>query len=346
MKVGNIEVFGVIYKIENLVNHKVYIGQTTRGFKERYFNCGEGIERVYNYHKYQKTHNHNYNDHLLKSIEKYGFENFEVDEVFDMAFSREELNKLEYMYIKIFNLTDSKYGYNNKDGGDNYKKSEATIIKQRIINCTPIYCITDKIAFETENEAIEHYGLNSKNIILSAIRDKRKLIINNTELEFEKCDYFNSKHSKKGVICLNDRRLFGTLEEARKYYKISSSSIITKKCNGNFKSVNNKLFFMYINDYYDKLKNITSEENKKYIFDKFNESLNSEYNILNKKYRKELFLKDISIEKEIVEMCKIYDCSYIKNYINEKYNISFHISEKDILNIKRKFNIRKKNKKR
>lgn len=30
IKIGNLEVYGIIYKIENLVNHKVYIGQTTR----------------------------------------------------------------------------------------------------------------------------------------------------------------------------------------------------------------------------------------------------------------------------------------------------------------------------
>lgn len=38
MKIGNIEAYGIIYKIENLINKKVYIGQTTRnnGFKGRY----------------------------------------------------------------------------------------------------------------------------------------------------------------------------------------------------------------------------------------------------------------------------------------------------------------------
>ena len=41
VKIGNLEVHGIIYKIENLVNHKVYIGQTTQGFNKRYNYSGK-----------------------------------------------------------------------------------------------------------------------------------------------------------------------------------------------------------------------------------------------------------------------------------------------------------------
>lgn len=38
MKLGKLEVYGVIYKITNTINNKVYIGQTTqnKGFDRRY----------------------------------------------------------------------------------------------------------------------------------------------------------------------------------------------------------------------------------------------------------------------------------------------------------------------
>ncbi len=36
MMLGNILIYGVIYKITNLVNGKIYIGQTIQGFKKRY----------------------------------------------------------------------------------------------------------------------------------------------------------------------------------------------------------------------------------------------------------------------------------------------------------------------
>ena len=47
------KIYGIIYKIKNKENNKYYIGQTTSdmGFKGRYRYSGEGIERVYNYHK-------------------------------------------------------------------------------------------------------------------------------------------------------------------------------------------------------------------------------------------------------------------------------------------------------
>ena len=62
MKIGNIECYGVIYKITNLVNRKCYIGQSTRKFKERYnYNGLTLIERVFNYHKGRKENGYCYN---------------------------------------------------------------------------------------------------------------------------------------------------------------------------------------------------------------------------------------------------------------------------------------------
>ena len=50
MKIGNIDVYGVIYKITNKVNKKCYIGQSIYKFNERYSRSGNGIERVYKFH--------------------------------------------------------------------------------------------------------------------------------------------------------------------------------------------------------------------------------------------------------------------------------------------------------
>ena len=76
------EVYGIIYVIRNKVNNKLYIGQTTdkKGFNGRYRESGKGIEKVYNHYKRKKYHDKSYNVHLLNSIEKYGFDAFEIDE--------------------------------------------------------------------------------------------------------------------------------------------------------------------------------------------------------------------------------------------------------------------------
>lgn len=118
-------IYGIIYLIRNKANNKVYIGQTINSFKERYSFHGEGIERVYKYHLHLKKNNpKSCNYHLLSSIEKYGIDNFYVDEEFDIAYSKEELDKLEDMYIKIYNSIDKNYGYNRKHGGSHGKLTD------------------------------------------------------------------------------------------------------------------------------------------------------------------------------------------------------------------------------
>lgn len=119
--------YGIIYLIRNKVNGKMYIGQTIekKGFKGRYgHGHGKGATRCYLHHLYNKENNRDYNKHLLNSFEKYGVENFEVDEEFDIAYSQEELDKLERLYINIYNVRNRAYGYNNKEGGSHGKHSE------------------------------------------------------------------------------------------------------------------------------------------------------------------------------------------------------------------------------
>lgn len=114
---GN-EYAGIIYKIENKITHEVYIGQTThpRGFNGRYDFKGNGIERVYKYLLGNHNRNERHNQHLRRSINKFGFDAFEVIEIFDTALTLEELNEKETYYIKKFNSYNN--GYNMSFGGD------------------------------------------------------------------------------------------------------------------------------------------------------------------------------------------------------------------------------------
>lgn len=124
MIVDGIEYYGVIYKIENMITHEVYIGQTSnqKGFDGRYSFSGKDIERVYAYLKGNKDRNERHNQHLRRSIEKYGFDAFIVDKVFDVASTREELNEKETYYIEKFD--SFKNGYNQTYGGDNFPRGE------------------------------------------------------------------------------------------------------------------------------------------------------------------------------------------------------------------------------
>lgn len=113
-----------IYKIQNKVNGKCYIGQTVTSFNERYNFKGEGAERVLGYLEMREAKASSYseklyhNNHLLCALRKYGVENFNV-EIIDTAETLEELNKKEEKWIKLYKAFEN--GYNKCKGGDGTK---------------------------------------------------------------------------------------------------------------------------------------------------------------------------------------------------------------------------------
>ena len=100
------EVYGYIYLVKNLINGKMYFGKTENDFDTRY--CGNILKR---------THN----EHLKRSIKKYGIENFEINEQFDIAYTEDDLWDLEDMYICLYDTLDSRYGYNKRRSGSKHK---------------------------------------------------------------------------------------------------------------------------------------------------------------------------------------------------------------------------------
>jgi len=93
----------IIYKITNLVNGKVYIGQTTKSLEKR--KC-----------QHLKKARQGAQTHLYQAIRKYGEENFNF-EIICRAFDKETLNELETHYIELYDSIHS--GYNMVDGGNN-----------------------------------------------------------------------------------------------------------------------------------------------------------------------------------------------------------------------------------
>lgn len=88
--------YGVIYKITNLINNKVYIGQTKQKFDKRIYQ-----------HKYSMKKHRTY---LAKAFRKYGFENF-LFEILEKC-QKDILDQKEEYYIAVYNSSDENFGYN------------------------------------------------------------------------------------------------------------------------------------------------------------------------------------------------------------------------------------------
>lgn len=116
------QITGTIYKITNLINNKVYIGQTRQSYEQRFIQHKSHARTGQSHHK------------LARALRKYGDNNFIVEKIEECLV--EELNDKERYWIAYYKSTQDEYGYNTLVGGQDYT------------NYKPI---------ENEDEIIEYY---------------------------------------------------------------------------------------------------------------------------------------------------------------------------------------------
>lgn len=112
-----------IYKITNIINQKIYIGQSINVEKR-------WKDHLYNAYRKQnptKTYNRKYAIH--EAIAKYGKENFSF-EVIHTLNNIDDANNMEELCIKDYNSL-APYGYNLHPGGKNKIPSQETKEKIR-----------------------------------------------------------------------------------------------------------------------------------------------------------------------------------------------------------------------
>lgn len=105
---------GYVYKIENKINGKIYIGQTIQPPNIRKSQHLSDLKL--------KRHG---NPYLQHAFDKYGQSNFKF-QVINWVNSQEELDKQETYFIKKFGSLSRNKGYNLKEGGNGGKLPEET----------------------------------------------------------------------------------------------------------------------------------------------------------------------------------------------------------------------------
>lgn len=193
---------------------KVYIGITSRNVKERW-NYGQGYRN---------------NEHLWRSIQKYGWKNFEHTILYENLTKSQACEK-EKELIAFYKSTNSEYGYNHSVGGEygsnGIKHSPETIEKIRNSN------IGKKRSAETR-ERIRKSKIGFK--ISEEARRKQSLAIKGRKFSDETKEKIGRSNGKT-VICIETGQTFYSAVQAAAHFGLSKCAVWNaikngQKCNG------------------------------------------------------------------------------------------------------------------
>lgn len=159
-KHSNLKEIGVVYKIINKINNKIYIGKTFQDINTRF----------------RQHYFVNESTLIHKAMVKYGIDNFSLDILYS-SIDEEEINEKEIFYIEYYNARDKNIGYNICKGGEGtkgrivskeFKNYMSNIMGDKVqnLNTGEVY----KNMYEAERQINGRVtaGLNS------AIRSKRR----------------------------------------------------------------------------------------------------------------------------------------------------------------------------
>jgi len=161
----------LVYKVENIKNHKIYIGITTKTLKER-----------------RKGHEHAWHNKKVtyfdQQLHEEGKENFSWEIIDESAKNLYELSSLEKFYIKKYNsFYDTGFGYNRTTGGQTFfelsdeskkliserQKGKKNHMFNKYGKLNPaskmVYNVTDDIIYESGTDCIKKRKFTSIKII-------------------------------------------------------------------------------------------------------------------------------------------------------------------------------------
>lgn len=208
---------GYIYKIENKINHKLYIGITTLTIEKRW---KEHLSTVYNSpNKMHAIH------HAMK---KYGIENFQISMIEEVA--DDLLFEREKYWISFYNSYGEK-GYNLTLGGEGAPKYDKNEFKK----------LWDKGL--SVNEIADYYGCN-RNTVMYALQNFDDWLEEVERRNKEQLAGIQEKN-KKEIDCYdlqgNYIKTYNSQREASRELGVSESNI-SAILNGRQKRISNWQF--------------------------------------------------------------------------------------------------------
>ena len=188
----------IIYKATNLINGKIYIGQTVNKLQIRKSS-----------HMCEANARHTY--YFANALSKYGKDNFKW-QVICICPNIDSLNEQEQYYIAYFNSMNRSIGYNLQSGGLNFRmsdeqKKEISITRKEWFKNNPNKVLKGKNHWS--------YGVHPTEETKQKMREARVLRIG------DKAPYYGKKKTPKQLLQMSNitKKLWESSEYRKKVLK-------------------------------------------------------------------------------------------------------------------------------
>ena len=213
-----------VYQHKNKINEKVYIGITSQKPEQRWGNNGI---------------NYKSSPHFYSAIQKYGWDNFEHNILFENL-SREEACLKEQELIKFFNSMNREYGYNSTSGGENFIMNKET--RQKISkalkgnkNGLGHPCSEEKRKKISEAQKGKTLTEEHKKKLSEAAKKRKTPPCSDTKKKKISNSNYHNK-IKRAVYCEELDTIYESVQECGRQLGIPATSI-SKVCRGRGKTV-------------------------------------------------------------------------------------------------------------
>lgn len=193
-----------IYKITNVINNKIYIGQTNNPNSR------------WSKHKYDAKHNKNLL--ISRAIRKYGISNFIFDVIVTCR-TQCDVNITEEQVIKQFDSCNKSKGYNVSLGG--MASLYPQIIKNKISNSLKQFYKSNPHHMKNKKMPDDWKNNISKSSMGKLGSNKNKKFSNEWKLKLSKSQIGKSKLSKRKFLPEIENQIFSLYRDGKSAYSLA-----------------------------------------------------------------------------------------------------------------------------